>query len=72
MHFIPPKGKDLSYVDMANYMVSIGIGQGNCKVIRVNENTLTCQPPKMEPGVNQSLRFKKGMPKIHVSFTGCF
>ena len=52
---------------MENYMVSIGIGKGNCKVVRVDDNKLTCQPPKMEPGVNHSLTHKNGMPKIHVS-----
>ena len=52
---------------MDNYMVSIGTGKGNCKVIRVDDNKLTCQPPKMEPGVNNSLTHKHGMPTIHVS-----
>ena len=54
---------------MENYIVSIGTGKGNCKVIRVNDNKLTCQPPKLEPSVNHSLRHKTGSPKVHVSLS---
>ena len=50
-------------------MVSIGTGKGNCKVIRVDDNKLTCQPPKKEPGVEHSLPHKSGMPKIHASIS---
>ena len=56
-------------MEMENYMVSIGTGNGNCKVIRVDDNKLTCQPPKKEPGVEHSLKQKSGMPKIHVSIS---
>ena len=61
------QGQDLTHVGIDNYLVNIGTGKGNCKVLRVEYNTLVCQPPKLEPGVNQSLGKGAGEPGVYVS-----
>ena len=52
---------------MEYYIVNIGTGEGNCEVLRIEDNQLVCQPPKHEPAVNQSLSYTDGTPRVYVS-----
>ena len=66
------QGQDLSHVGIDNYFVNIGTGIGNCKVIRVEVNTLTCQPPNLEPDANQSFGNGIGEPRVYVTILLCW